>query len=427
VAGIHFGHQVFHRAAMALYPIATDGAEEDGVHELRKPMPCSLRALLLVAALACLAADDPSPSLAVAPGPGNGAKARPDSSRCLVGVYYFAGWWEPLPNKYAPGGKDWREDYPGRVPTLGQFNDQPTMDKEIVAAAKYGVDFFQILWYPIEDTRRRMAADGGQMEPNVEKVNEGLRLFLKSPENYRMRFTVEYVNHAPFGIVDDAEWEKTCRMWCDVMRHPRYLRVGGRPVFKIHSLHAFRLQSQEDPARVAHRIATLRNVAQQMGLPNPLVGAGVSPLGIPPAEALEPFDFVTTYMEIPRLEKRESLYPYEELLKLAEKGWSDYSKHCAKPYVPYLPAGWDPRPWQDPRPSFELPTRRQWRDALESVADALEQYKNSGLPTPTGRQKLFLIYAWNEFGEGGIVAPTRGDGYMKLETIQEVFGSAADN
>jgi hypothetical protein len=38
-----------------------------------------------------------------------------------------------------------------------------------------------------------------------------------------------------------------------------------------------------------------------------------------------------------------------------------------------------------------------------------------------------LIYAWNEFGEGGIVAPTRGDGYMKLETIRGVLGSAGDN
>ena len=384
-------------------------------------------AFLLVAGSVCLAADDPPCSAVEDTAAGNVDACNRDSSQCLVGVYYFAGWWEPLPNKYAPHGRDWRKDYPGRVPVLGQYNDQPTMDKEIVAAAQFGVDFFQILWYPVDDAKSRMASEGRQMPPHIEKVNEGLRLFLKSSENRRIRFTVEYVNHAPFGIVDDAAWEKTCRMWCDVMRHPSYLRVGGRPVFKIHGLHAFRLQNQDNPARVTQRIATLRNVARQMGLPNPLIGAGASPLGIPPAEALEPFDFVTTYMEIPRLEKRASLYPYEELLKLAEKGWSDYSKHCAKPYVPYLPAGWDPRPWQDPRPSFELPTRRQWKAAVESVADALEQHKNLGLPKPTGRQKLFLIYAWNEFAEGGFVAPTRGDGYMKLETIREILGSAGDN
>jgi hypothetical protein len=38
-------------------------------------------------------------------------------------------------------------------------------------------------------------------------------------------------------------------------------------------------------------------------------------------------------------------------------------------------------------------------------------------------QPVFTIYAWNEFGEGGIVAPTRGEDFMKLEAIRGVFSS----
>jgi hypothetical protein len=34
---------------------------------------------------------------------------------------------------------------------------------------------------------------------------------------------------------------------------------------------------------------------------------------------------------------------------------------------------------------------------------------------------MLTIYAWNEFGEGGIVAPTRGDNYSKLEAIRDLF------
>jgi hypothetical protein len=345
-----------------------------------------------------------------------------DLSRCLVGVHYFAGWWKPLPNKYIHRGTDWRQDYPGRVPLLGLYNDQPTMDKEIVTAARFGVDFFQILWYPVDDMRRRCADEQREPPPHAEKLNEGLRLFLRSPENHRIRFTIEYVNHAPFAIVDDASWENTCRTWCAAMRHPSYLKVGGRPVFKVHGLHAFRLQNPDAPTQVGHRIRTLRNIAQQAGLPNPLIGAGASPLGVPLPEALAPFDFVTTYMEVPRLEQQAELYPYEKLLDVAEKGWKDYATHCSKPYIPYLPAGWDPRPWKDPRPSFQLPNHRQWQAALNSVKLTLEQHETLGLPTPQGRQKLFLIYAWNEFAEGGIIAPTHGDGTMKLQTIKEVFG-----
>jgi len=379
--------------------------------------------LLTVAVSVCLVSSGSSPVVAEDFAVNAQVSGSDDLSRCSVGVHYFAGWWKPLPNKYVHHGTDWRKDYPGRVPLLGQYNDQPTMDKEIVAAARFGVDFFQILWYPVDDMKRRLAAEEREIPPHVEKLNEGLRLFLESPENHRIRFTIEYVNHAPFGIVDDASWENTCRKWCDVMRHPSYLKVGGRPVFKVHGLHACRLQNREAPAQVRHRITMLRSIARQAGLPDPLIGAGASPLGIPLPEALEPFDFVTTYMEVPRLEKRAELYPYEKLLEPAEKGWKGYAKHCSKPYIPYLPAGWDPRPWKDPRPSFQFPTRRQWRAALLSVRLALEQHENLGLPTPQGRQKLFLIYAWNEFAEGGIIAPTHGDGYMKLETIKEILST----
>jgi len=49
---------------------------------------------------------------------------------------------------------------------------------------------------------------------------------------------------------------------------------------------------------------------------------------------------------------------------------------------------------------------------------------NLGFPRKDGTtQKAFTIYAWNEYGEGGILAPTVGDQYMKLEVIKEVFGS----
>src|ERR1035441_5867042 len=66
----------------------------------------------------------------------------------LVGVNYFPGWWKPLPNKWQDRrGEDWRLRFPERVPSLGEYNDQETMNREIKAAAEAGVDFFSILWY----------------------------------------------------------------------------------------------------------------------------------------------------------------------------------------------------------------------------------------------------------------------------------------
>ena len=116
------------------------------------------------------------------------------------------------------------------------------------------------------------------------------------------------------------------------------------------------------------------------------------------------------------------LYPYALLIQHAADGWLRYSKQCTKPYVPYVPSGWDPRPWRDPRASFAFPTREEWTAALKRVKTALDKYANLGIPAKNGRKKMLLIYAWNEFGEGGIIAPTQGEKEMKLEVIREVFG-----
>jgi hypothetical protein len=360
-------------------------------------------ALALTAAPAAMAADAPERS----------SVARD----YLVGVYYFAGWWRELPNKYHTAGRDWRLDYPERVPLLGEYNEQETMDREIAAAADYGVSFFQILWYP-----PRADAPPSSHE---DKLNEGLRTFLASPNNHRLKLTMEFVNHPPFGITTDDAWEAACREWCRAMTHPSYLRVGGRPVFKVHSIQAFLDQCGGDQTQVAARLATFRRIARDSGLTDPLIGGGSMAGGVPSAESAAPYDFLSTYMDVPNLPAQEQPYPYPRLLAQAEDAWRLYAASASKPYLPYLAAGWDPRPWKDPRPSFALPTREQWTDALRRAEAALDDSPKLGIVTADGvRHKLLLIYAWNEFGEGGIVAPTRGDGYMKLEAIKAVFGGA---
>ena len=324
----------------------------------------------------------------------------------LVGVYYFAGWWQQTPNKWMTAGRDWRPDFPGRIPVLGEYNDQETMDREIAAAARHGVDFFQILWYP----------NGGQL-------NEGVRLFLASTNAGRMHFTIELVNHPPFELATDRDWEVACQGWCAAMQHSSYLKIDGKPVFKIHGLDYFYQQNGNDPARVVARLDALRRIAEQNGLGRPLISGGVMPGGVPSATRLAPFDFVTTYMDMPNLLQKSELYPYDLLIQHAEAGWTRYAEQCSKPYVPYVPSGWDPRPWRDPRPSFAFPTRNEWTAALRRVKAALDRHPNLGIPATSGRTKMLLIYAWNEFGEGGIVAPTRGENAMKLEAIRDVFVS----
>jgi hypothetical protein len=354
-----------------------------------------------------------------ASGPARGEASSQDDEY-LVGVYYFAGWWRALPNKWERQGRDWRADWEGRVPTLGEYNEQATMDREIVAAAEHSVDFFQILYY--------CQPPGKPPEPNADRLNVAVDQFMASPHAGRMKFTIETVNHPPYDAPSEQEWSEACKVWAKAMRHPSYLRIGGLPVFKIHGYELFLkgVEGKREAARA--RLEVLRKAVRDAGAGEVLLSAGILPEQIFQGKTLDEFSFLTTYMWMPQLPQVEPPYPYARLIDYAEAGWKIQNEKGSKHYVPYVPAGWDPRPWKDPRCSFEMPTRQQWTDALQRAKRALDKNSRLGVPTKDGgRQKMLLIYAWNEFGEGGIVAPTRGEADMKLEAIREVFGSSREH
>ncbi len=335
----------------------------------------------------------------------------------LVGVNYFPGWWKPHPNKWQDRrGEDWRLRFPERVPLLGEYNEQETMNREIAAAAGAGVDFFSILWY--------YNPPGHEREPNVALTESGLANFMASPESRRLRFMIEFCNHPPFDVATDEDWDRCLQTWLKALRHPNYLRVGGRLVFKVHGGHYFLKQNGGDPARARARLDVLRQTARQAGLGEMLIGCGVGAAEhIGPEHPLAKlFDFTATYMEVPNLKQTADDYPYEILAKAAREARQVHTTDFL-PYVPYLAAGWCPRPWADPRPCFKFPTRAEWEAELRDMKSGLASGANLGLPLPGGgRQGIFTIYAWNEFGEGGIVAPTRGEQTMKLDAIHAVFG-----
>lgn len=334
------------------------------------------------------------------------------ATETLVGISYFAGWWEEQPNKWQyPDGRDWRPDYTGRIPLLGEYNTQEVMYKEIITAAEHGVDFFSILWY--------YQPDGMEREPNARYLDRGITNFINSPEAHRMKFMIEFCNHPPYDVESDAQWEACIEKWIQWMRHPSCLRVKGRPVFKVHGFHHFMAQVDMDAQKAAKRLQRLRDAVRESGLGELLLGCGVMGHeaisdGHP---AMKLFDFTGTYMDLPQLEQRHEDYPYAVLADFTEKAREIHSKDDI-PWMPYLPAGWSPRPWPDKRAYFAMPDKEDWRKALLSMRESLSNNPVFGFPG----QPAFTIYAWNEFGEGGIVAPTQGEGYMKLEAITEVFG-----
>lgn len=329
----------------------------------------------------------------------------------LVGVNYFAGWWEMKPNKWHHGDVDWRPLYPDRRPLLGEYNTQATMDREIVAAAEHGISFFQILWYGADAQRE-----------NEPLLNRGVEQFMKSPHAGRLKFMIEYCNHPPFGITSLERWRKDVAYWVKCMQHPSYLRVGGRPVFQIHGGGQF-FEQVGGTEGVDRFLGILRGAAREAGLGELIIGCGGN--GPDPFRddhwMLKRLDYNNEYMAVPSIERTEADLPYA-MLAQHHAAWRAGHTNDTIPTVPTIPAGWNPRPWQDDkRPCFAFPTRAEWTDTLRQLKADLEKGV-FGFPLPNGGvQPAFTIYAWNEFGEGGIVAPTKGSGYMMLECIRDVF------
>jgi hypothetical protein len=290
------------------------------------------------------------------------------------------------------------------------------MDREILAAARHGLDFFLILWY------YNGPGDTAEREKHSRFLNDGVRTFINSPEAHHLRFAIEYCNHPPFEVKSDREWEECFRTWLPAFRHSSYLRVGGKLLFKVHSWHHFWRENGQNAAACRARLESLRRSVQEAGLGEMLIGCGVAAnesikAGHP---ALQFFEFTNTYMELPNRSAADTDQPYDDLARFVRESRNQHASD-AVPYCPFLAAGFNARPWQDSRARFAFPTREEWTLELRRMVADLDRMPALGLPLPgSGRQKAFTIYAWNEFGEGGIVAPTRGEGTMKLEAIREV-------
>jgi hypothetical protein len=85
------------------------------------------------------------------------------------------------------------------------------------------------------------------------------------------------------------------------------------------------------------------------------------------------------------------------------------------PYIPCATSGWDRRPWEATNGEgfgagspvsvhFDRGTPDQFQQYISSMADWMDA--NPKLVT---KDRLGLIYAWNEIGEGGWLVPCKDD------------------
>jgi hypothetical protein len=337
-----------------------------------------------------------------------GAGAPEPTPRMKLGAYYFAGWSGHSPyddgsvsNAWARGmpthfTKKLATDFAGRTPVWGWRDDTPAlMERQIALAADHGVAFFSLCWY-WHDTKKPINTMG------IEEDSKHLpmRLFINAANNRRMEFCLLVANHRGAEIEGPDAWRQAADYWiANYFRHPRYLRSEGRPVIMIFS------------PKGADRegLAYLQEAAKKAGFP----GACVAGCGNVTAE--EGFQAVTAYNTRPAEGLGlEEIYPYKLLVDWNVSVWNRTDRP-ALPYIPVATQGWDRRPWEAKNgeglgkgsgvsPHFARGTPAEFERYLTRMAEWMDANR-SGIT----KDRLGLIYAWNEIGEGGWLVPCRDD------------------
>jgi hypothetical protein len=416
------------------------------------------------------------------------------SRQPLVGVHYFPGW-GPGPTDYWRYGS--MPAHPERLPLLGNFtSDQTTVDAEIAAASKHGISFFDLLYY---DRPRSTSS-------NHPELYQGFQRFVESKAwqaGQGLRWMITYSNDVPSPLSDEA-WRSCVEDWVRAFQHPNYLKLGGRPVFKVITPHyllnrqcsvaapncsaivgtrdwptpvpssdcppsttmlpnssrsacnacggcwnvptvGFRCASKRtsNVSCVTARLGQLEAAAVYAGLGKPIIGGSNFWPHIPVPASTAPefgwsYDFTGSYnMAVPPQLSAQcagTATPPKllnctghEFAYSVSTSWMDAARtNHSQDWIPYLPnviASYDPRPWHPRDLGFTFPTKKLWEAELRMIRAQVLREPKFGFPGPGNvTVKALTIYAWNEYGEGGIVSPTRGEGWMKLEAIQSVFG-----
>jgi hypothetical protein len=318
----------------------------------------------------------------------------------MIGAYYFDGWAGKNGSANDPN-EPWAanapthvtrrmvEEFPDREPVWGWRDDSlEIMERQIDLAADHGLAFFAFCWYWHDDGLAINKRGIGE-----DSLNKGLELFLKAKNNHRMKFCLLVANHAGFEIKGTEHWKEAGEFLMPYLGHKQYLTVEGKPLVIIFN------SGGGDKAG----FAAMRETARKAGLPGLAIAANGS--GSPESG----FNYRTHYAIAPGYDAGSARHGYEELVSANKAQWR--GSPSLQPYIPIATSGFDKRPWEGPAGLNQKAgwyfTDRTPEQFAEFLRDAIAWMDTH--PSQTTAERIMLIYAWNEFGEGGYIAPTRGD------------------
>lgn len=316
-----------------------------------------------------------------------------------IGAYYFDGW---AGTNHVT--KRLATEFTDREPIWGWRDDSlAIMERQIDLAADHGLSFFAFCWYWHDDGQainRQAIAD--------EPLHRGMELFLEARNRDRMEFCLLVANHRGYEIKGTEAWKQAADFWMPYLKSPQYLTMDGKPLVIIFN----------SAGGDREGFAYLQEAARKAGLPGVAIAAcgnGLPELG---------YTHRTHYNIVPGYTAGAEAHKYAELTAAHVAEWRGSKE---QPYLPEVTAGWDARPWEGPQglgkdPGWYFPDRtpEQFATTLREAIAWVDGHADE-----TDSERTILVYAWNEFGEGGYIAPTKGDpGGKYLKALQSVVKEA---
>lgn len=320
-----------------------------------------------------------------------------------IGAYYFDGWTGKYPNHITP---TLVEKFTDREPIWGwKTSTQEIVDQQIIEAAKGGLDFFNFCWYYHNATRYK-----------TEALNQALRFFRQSSQKNRLKYCLTVINHQDSEI-GPKDWATLTTEWINQFRDPAYLRVDGKPFLAFYDIKSL-LKHFGSESNLKQAIDSLKNEARKAGLP----GVNVAVMGGQNYYDMAykaGFDIITGYNNHPiGFQQGITRTPIEYLQKAEVKLWDQIPANKPIKYIPVSTLGWDPRPWANKSngyahtPYYAVYSDKTVEQSVKAAINWINKNRNK-----TTRDRIILLYAWNENGEGAWLTPGK-NGLRPLDGVR---------
>ncbi len=264
-------------------------------------------------------------------------------------------------------------------------DSQAEMNSEIQLAASAGIDYWAFDYY-------------GASDP----MNNALQLYLQSPIH----------NLVNFALIDAAGWGATLSNYqaamqqrAALMAQPTYQTVEGNRTLYYVMAPSAQIVNQwwgGDPANMKAAIDALRaDVIAQTGA-NPYIVVMGSPAQAASFAQEIGADGISAYA----ITGGDQNGSFQTLTNKTEAGWNA-ELGTGQSVIPTVMTGWDPSPRRlNPVPWGADGTSTYTKATPQQIAAQLSDALAWIMSHPDSTAGTALVYAWNEFDEGGWLAPT---------------------